>query len=107
MDEKVAEYRKMIKEKGLKDAIENMKSTGGLYEGDFVEDKKNNPIFKEEEIEDFAKHLREPEKVEVTIANQEPSVTPFVSLDYEIDGQRKRVDQKVSPDTELFVYYNR
>jgi len=106
MDEQVAEYRKMIKEKGLKDAIENMKSTGGLYEGDFVEDNNKNPIFKDEEIENFARHLREPEKVEVTIANQEPNVAPFVIIEYEIEGQLKRVDQEVIPEmeTELFAY---
>ena len=106
MDEKVSKFKKMIKEKGLKEAIENMRRTGGFYEGDFIEDKKNNRIFSNEEIDEFAKHLREPEPVEVTIANQEPNIAPIFNIDYEVEGQLKRVDQEVAPiiDNEVFSY---
>ena len=101
--EKTREFEALIKKHGLKEAMKIMRSTGALYQGDYVEDNKKNPIFTEEEIERLARHLQ-PEKVEATIANQEPDWGSFSCVAYEFEGQLKRVEQEVSPPKIKMVY---
>lgn len=70
-EKKMKEYDQLIEKFGLEKALEIMSSTGDLYEGDVVADKKNKLILDDETMEKIASHLRAPNKIEVAIASHD------------------------------------
>ena len=73
-DKKMKEYDELVKKFGLDKALEILSSTGDIYDGDVVEDKKNKMIFDDETIERLAGHLKAPGKIEIHLSSQEVSM---------------------------------
>lgn len=73
-DKKMKEYDELVKKFGLDKALEILSSTGDIYDGDVVEDKKNKMILDDETIKRLAGHLKAPEKIEIQLSGQEESI---------------------------------
>lgn len=73
-DKKMKEYDELVKKFGLDKALEILSSTGDIYDGDVVEDKKNKIILDDETIKRLAGHLKAPEKIEIQLSDQERSI---------------------------------
>ena len=73
-DKKMKEYDELVKKFGLDKALEILSSTGDIYDGDVVEDKKNKMILDDETIKRLAGHLKAPEKIEIHLPSQEVSM---------------------------------
>ena len=73
-DKKMKEYDELVEKFGLDKALEILSSTGDIYDGDVVEDKKNKMILDDETINGLASHLKAPEKIEIHLPNQEESI---------------------------------
>ena len=86
-NKKLNEYDELVEKFGLDKALEIMSSTGDIYDGDVVEDKKNKLIFDDEKIEQLASHLKAPEEIEISLPNQDEIEWTGIDMKYHIDGQ--------------------
>lgn len=96
LEDKNSEYRKLIKEKGLSEALRIMKSSGGLFEEGFIENEKKNPLFTKEEVAEFGAHLKEIPKEIVLDLQTPPSdwlIPSAQTTQFDMEGQLKRVQQ--------------
>jgi hypothetical protein len=86
----IDEYKKLIKEKGLEEALKIMQSSGGLYEGDFVKEHKTDPDFGEEKTDEITAQTQEmPVEIKLDFANNE-------NQDWEAKGDVFDINDKMS-----------
>jgi hypothetical protein len=89
-DDRVKKYKKLIKEKGLEEALKIMQNSGGFYDGDFVKEHKNDVDFSKEKTEEIAASTQNiPVEIKLDFANNE-------NLDWEAKSDVFDVNDKMS-----------
>jgi hypothetical protein len=95
-DDEIAQYKKLIKEKGIDEALKIMQSSGKLYNKDFTTAHKKDEAFSDEETEKISCNTQEiPKEIELSSANNLNLVWETVMEEFDVND--KNSEQVVTP----------
>lgn len=72
ISEKIEEYKKIIREKGSKEAARELRKRGGLYRKDFTKSHKNDETFSDKKTEELVEE--KPTKIELKTQSVETRI---------------------------------